>query len=124
MQHEDALTEKKPKLDLESIDINNFTKEEYESFKNELGELYETAIDSLKKEKVFSEFIHHYMSEIVKKIDCRTIEATINDVEHLKIKANNSYMNVKLAKFDEKEIDMEILMKNLIKHLNQSKLKE
>ena len=102
------MEDKKAKLDSDDMP----TKEEFENLKNELSQTYKNAIDGLQKEKIFSEYVHHSVTEIMRKINDRTIDATIKDIQNLKMKANEDY-NKDFIQYDYKENDLNILMKNL-----------
>ena len=104
------------------IDNNDLpTRDEYESVKNQLSQRYKNTIDHFQKDKVFSESLQHSIKEIVDKIDGRTIDATIKEIEDVKIKTNNSFKN--LINHDGKGDDLEIFMKNFNQTIESIKAK-
>ena len=76
----------------------------------------------MQKEKIFSEYVHHSVTEIMRKINDRTIDATIKDIQNLKMKANEDY-NKDFIQYDYKENDLNILMKNLNQTIEAIKAK-
>ena len=112
------MEDKKAKLDSDDMP----TKEEFENLKNELSQSYKNAIDGLQKDKNFCEYVHHSVTEIMRKINDRTIDATIKDIQNLKMKANEDY-NKDFIQYDYKENDLNILMKNLNQTIEAIKAK-